>query len=215
MERAKQRKEDKENILEKSGAMGKTRKEIISGASEENASFLNKALEHDNPSSSPSTEASLRKSSQSGDPNRTKNLKDSNPKCLDQASEPAGKHSTTTTINTTSSSISTSTPCKLAGLSKSCSLGNPVSESTRWRSGMPAWFFVLCSVSLLSLMAVSLAWTYVSYSSALSAMEDRLLKLELAQLDYSDRIEVLVTREVDRRLKDVQHQVWECCINNN
>ena len=204
MERAKERKEDREKIISKSELMGKPKKGGAASyeADEGDSSFLNEAHEGDafNPSS-PQEKATLCKSTRtpSGDSLRT------NPSGDSDSSSRASKEAAST--------ANTTTTCKRAGHVKSSSPknGSSSSESARCRSLGSAlhkpWFFTICSVSVLSLMAMALAWTYVSYSSALSSMEDRLLRLEIAHLDYSRRIEAMVSKTVDARLKEVLDQV--------
>ena len=194
MERAKERKEDTESIIPKPDKMGKPQKACISKEAGGETSFLNKALEGDNSSSSLMEEASMCKSSPCRDSQRTNH---GHSDSSDRASRDAKS----------TDPSSKAVKCKHSELAKSTSLGSQSSKTARSRVSRPPLFFTIFTVSVLSLMAVSLVWAYLSYSSAMSAVEDRLLRLEQAQLDYSDRIEALVAKTVDARLKEVLDQV--------
>ncbi|GFN78438.1 hypothetical protein PoB_000494400 [Plakobranchus ocellatus] len=79
---------------------------------------------------------------------------------------------------------------------------------TRSKSAILPWLFACFAISVLSLLAVSLVWTVVSYRGTLYSLEDRLQRLELAHLDYSNRIDELVAKKVDARVKQILAQQY-------
>ncbi|CAL1545187.1 unnamed protein product, partial [Lymnaea stagnalis] len=68
------------------------------------------------------------------------------------------------------------------------------------------WIFACFALSLVALMAVFVVWTLMSYHSTISGLEARIQRLEEANGDYRDRIELVVNRRVDELLAKVRER---------
>lgn len=69
------------------------------------------------------------------------------------------------------------------------------------------WMFACFALSLLSLMVIFVVWTLVSYHSAITSLEDRLMRLEDSEQDYRLWLDRFVNERVEVIVAQVRH-IW-------